>query len=385
MNSSLKRVNYLHIINDGFHASLFLLLPFIVKELGLNLFQAGLVGSVGGVMEIVMAIPAGVIAYKIGGFKLLKIALFIYALGFVIIFYAFNFYSVLFLFVFANLGFSLFHPVAFALVAKVSEIQKLGRSMGDFTALGDLGRFGLGSLLTFFIALYGWRYTSLGYGVFAIALLFVYYLFFNLREIENLVVKSKGVSFKDYFRNRKFILVSASGFLDTFASASLYVFIPFLLLYKGVSVSWLGFFTGAFFVGNLFGKILLGRVVDKFDGVVIFCLSELLMCISILALIWTQNVYSFIVLGLILGIFTKGTVPILQTLVSKVVERHENYEKAFGLNALIVSFGGAISPIVFGYLSNRYSINIAFYAAALCSLVAIVPFLMFRISSINNS
>src|SRR6266545_3968604 len=73
----------LHIFNDGFIAALLLFLPFIAKDLGLNLTQAGFLGTLVNSLTIFLAIPAGYIATKIGGFKTLIFACFLYGLGYV--------------------------------------------------------------------------------------------------------------------------------------------------------------------------------------------------------------------------------------------------------------------------------------------------------------
>lgn len=64
-------LSLLHIFNDGFQASFVLLLPFIAKDQSLNLTKVGLLGTILNVSGIILAIPAGNIAAKIGGFKTL--------------------------------------------------------------------------------------------------------------------------------------------------------------------------------------------------------------------------------------------------------------------------------------------------------------------------
>jgi len=63
-------------------ASFLLLLPFIAKDLILNLTQVGFLGTLFNSMSIMLALPAGYIAKKVGGMKTLILALFVYAVGF---------------------------------------------------------------------------------------------------------------------------------------------------------------------------------------------------------------------------------------------------------------------------------------------------------------
>src|SRR5436305_11023186 len=75
-------LNILHVLNDGFQASFLLLLPFIAKDLHTNLTQIGFLGTLVNSLSVVLALPAGYVATKVGGMRTLVIALFIYALGY---------------------------------------------------------------------------------------------------------------------------------------------------------------------------------------------------------------------------------------------------------------------------------------------------------------
>lgn len=82
LKSDFFQLNFLHILNDGFLASLLLLLPFIAKTDGLNLTKVGVLGTVLNVFSIVLALPAAAIVRKMGGMRTLAIALVIYGIGF---------------------------------------------------------------------------------------------------------------------------------------------------------------------------------------------------------------------------------------------------------------------------------------------------------------
>src|ERR1035441_8314644 len=133
----------------------------------------------------------------------------------------------------------------------------------------------------------------------------------------------------------------------------MYVFLPFLLLKRGISPAFLGTFTAAFFVGNFFGKTALGRFVDKFGSTKVFVLSELLMAVFIFLLANSTAPILIIGCSAVLGVFTKGTVPVMQAMVSESVEHHGNFEKAFGVVAFGTSTAVTIAPLLLGYISDR--------------------------------
>ena len=75
-------LNALHVLNDGFQASLLLLLPFIAATQHLNLTEVGTLGTIVNVASIALALPGGYLAVRFSGLKVLFAALLLYALAF---------------------------------------------------------------------------------------------------------------------------------------------------------------------------------------------------------------------------------------------------------------------------------------------------------------
>lgn len=373
-------LNLLHLLNDGYKASLLLLLPFVVKEFGINLTQVGLLGSAVNILEIFLALPAGYLAIKLGGMKTLIVALVLYATGYLLSSFAPAYIVFILAFLIAGSGFGLFHPVSFSLVANMFEKKERGKQIGNFTAMGDVGRIGLSSLITFIIAYLGWRKTSFIYFLILIPL-FVFFMQYIKKNKDNILseIKEKDVlSYYEILKNKKFIFATLSYTIDTFASNSLFVFIPFLLLERGVTPTFLGIITSTFFLGNIFGKMLLGRLADRYKNTTVFIFSELAMALFILILSNSTPLILIIFASITLGIFTKGTVPVLTSMLSESVEKHGRYEKAFGLNALITGFASTLAPLALGLLADRFGIVMAFNISALFAVLAVLPALLFR-------
>lgn len=238
---------------------------------------------------------------------------------------------------FIGLGIGVFHPVSLALVAKWSPKETRGIHMGDFIALGDVGRIGIATALTFIIAFIGWQYTTMLYAVIALFVGFLVYLFY-FKKSEHITQKEKTpvhVTLHEIIANKKFLLANCTAFFDAFASSSLFLFLPFLLLNKDVDPSLLGSFAAAFFLGTFIGKSALGRIADKFGNAKVFMISELLMAVFLIALASASALPIIIGCSIILGMFTKGTVPVLQTMVSDSGEHHGNFEKIFAVNTFL--------------------------------------------------
>src|SRR5438046_2822866 len=104
-------LNLLHIFNDGYLASFLLLLPFIAKDLHINLAQVGILGTITNALEIFVAFPSGYFAAKYGGRRILLIGLFLYCLGFLLTGLSPSLYMLFGTFFIAGIGFGSFHSV----------------------------------------------------------------------------------------------------------------------------------------------------------------------------------------------------------------------------------------------------------------------------------
>lgn len=369
---------FLHLLNDGYMSSYLLLLPFLVVDFHINLFEAGLLGTLFNAVSIFVAFPAATIATKIGGLKTLSIAMLLYGLGFLATSFVPNHQWLYVLFIFTGIGFALFHPIGFAMVAKLADKEKRGKHMGDFTAIGDIGRIGLSAILTFLIVYLGWRYTSMIYASIAIGLALLFLLFWHKKE--HFVTKQKkvqAVSFKTIISNKRFILATIAAFFDTLASNSLFIFLPFLLLKRGIDPILLGSFTAVFFFGTLFGKTVMGRLSDKFSAIKVFIISEILMAVFIVLLANATSIIVILTCSIILGIFTKGTLPVVISIITSTGDHHENYEKLFGINRTIVDIATAIAPVLLGFVSNQIGIVTAFLLMALFAILSALPIGLF--------
>lgn len=380
VSSHFLLLNTLHILNDGFLASFVLLLPFLAEAQNLSLAQIGVLGAILNMSSIALALPASAIASKVGGLRTLHLGLFAYGLGFVGAGISGNYGWLLAMFALGGVGFGIFHPVAFALLAKWSPKESRGRLIGNFTAIGDIGRVAISAALSFLIVYLGWRYTSWLYG--ALALIPAVWLVGYLRKRRDTIVEEEKtpvqqLSWLQVLKNPRYALAVSADVLDTFAVDSLYVFLPFLLLERGVDPAWLGAFGAAFFVGNIFGKTLLGRLVDKIGSAKVFIGSELLMAALIFLLATTTQMHLIVIFSLVLGVFAKGTIPVLKAMIAESVEHHGNFEKAFGVAEFVTGFSKTGAPLILGIIAGSAGIVWAFNTMAIAVLVAVIPAVFF--------
>lgn len=364
----------LHLFNDGYLAAMPLVLPFAAEEFSIPLSIVGLLGSLLSFSGIILALPAGAAAARFGAVRLLSFAVLCYSIGFLLLGTAGGIAAIFAAFILGSIAFGIFHPIAFSAVAKESSSSQLGRNMGIFAATGDIGRIAFAAAVTFIIGLTSWRFTSFLYGIAALFLFLFCFIYALRRNDGNKGTASKGKKKLDYsiLKKKAFGLSNAASFLDSFANASLFIFIPFLLTFRGIDAAFIGVFTSVFFVGNLLGKVIMGRLTDRVKEEYLFIGCECCIFIALIILALSPSAVIISLLALILGFFTKGTVPIVSTMIAQSVGETE-YEAAYSVNSLSTSIANTLAPLFFGLLADILGVQAIFSACGIAALLASIP------------
>lgn len=364
----------LHLFNDGYLAAMPLVLPFAAEEFSIPLSMIGLLGSLLSFSGIILALPAGAAAARFGAVRLLSFAVLCYSIGFLLLGTAGGIAAIFAAFILGSIAFGIFHPIAFSAVAKESSSSQLGRNMGIFAATGDIGRIAFAAAVTFIIGLTSWRFTSFLYGIAALFLFLFCFIYALRRNDGNKETASKSKKKLDYsiLKKKAFGLSNAASFLDSFANASLFIFIPFLLTFRGIDAAFIGVFTSVFFVGNLLGKVIMGRLTDRVKEEYLFIGCECCIFIALIILALSPSAVIISILALILGFFTKGTVPIVSTMIAQSVGETE-YEAAYSVNSLSTSIANTLAPLFFGLLADILGVQAIFFACGIAALLAAIP------------
>ena len=364
----------LHLFNDGYLAAMPLVLPFAAEEFSIPLSIVGLLGSLLSFSGIILALPAGAAAARFGAVRLLSFAVLCYSIGFLLLGTAGGIAAIFAAFILGSIAFGIFHPIAFSAVAKESSSSQLGRNMGIFAATGDIGRIAFAAAVTFIIGLTSWRFTSFLYGIAALFLFLFCFIYALRRNDGNKGTASKSKKKLDYsiLKKKAFGLSNVASFLDSFANASLFIFIPFLLTFRGIDAVFIGVFTSVFFVGNLLGKVIMGRLTDRVKEEYLFIGCECCIFIALIILALSPSAVIISILALILGFFTKGTVPIVSTMIAQSVGETE-YEAAYSVNSLSTSIANTLAPLFFGLLADILGVQAIFFACGIAALLAAIP------------
>lgn len=361
-------------VNDGYLACLPLFLPFMSEDISISLSQAGFLGGILHFSGVVLAFPAAFLGTYLGSFHTLGYAALFTFVSYMLMFMAKSYVWILAAFLVGSLGFGVFHPVAFAAVAKTST-AKLGTQMGNFTANGDIGRIAFSALLTFMIAKLSWGTTAFIYAFLPLAAGLAILLPKRYRnEVVQFGEKEKKGHKTIFIRpTRRLVILYGAIFTDAFSVASLFLFLPFLFQAKGFDTAIIGSLTGVFFIGNYLGKMVCGRIVECKGVKKVFLMAELSLALTVFSLAFTGNIYLLIALLIIMGILSKGTVPVLSTFLADTAkEIGVNIDGIYSLYSVVYNGAETISPLIMGVAAAVWGIEKMFIICAAISFCTFV-------------
>jgi MFS family permease len=361
---------------EGSQASLLILLPFLQKDFHLSIFEVGLLSMALSVTSIIFTLFSSHVADKIGVKGVVAIAIIANLAMWGLLVLTNSPFLLWLIYALNGISSGLFDPMGSSLAAKAAESHNRGKVIGNFKGAGDLGTFSMTAVTTFLVAMIFWKTTSLIYTVMS-CLVLIFFIIIQKKTNKTVVKEAQIPShFGHLLKNHKYVLSMIIGFLDNFASSSLFIFLPFLLILKGIDIKETGFFTSLLFVGYFMGRVLLGRVADKFGTANVFIFAEVCMALLITSLILLNSYVLIIVTLFLLGVFVKGTSPIVKVMVADSLERHQ-YEKGYSLNSFGMKLANVFSRSSFGYLAGVFGIQSVFILAGIIALLAVIPSKMF--------
>ena len=161
--------------------------------------------------------------------------------------------------------------------------------------------------------------------------------------------------------------------LNAFSNDRIFTFLPLLLVAKGMDATTIGSFALGFTLGSFAGKMACGRLIDIFGTRKIFITAGLTLTLLLCALLSSSNLVLTLLLALTIGIVTKGTVPVIQTIITEPVQGAQNYEAIFTVNSFGRGITNILTPVLFGGLAARWSMDAVYLLMAAVATLSIVP------------
>jgi predicted MFS family arabinose efflux permease len=362
-----------HFIDDGFTDSIYLLLPFIALELKLSFSQVGLLKGVFSGSMSLMQFPLSLLGERIGELTVIGVGTFGLTAGFLILSKVHTFPLILLSLIFAKGTGGGQHGLSSSLLSRVFEISGRRAAMGTYNFSGDMGKVCFPFLLTLMINAWGWRQAVFNLSI--IGLIAGAGLWVLARENappvtspskERMISKKSGWGIHNA---KSFSALLTIGIIDIMTRNALLTFLPFLLLRKGIPETQVGFALTLLFAGGAAGKFTCGLLAEWLGVIPMVVGTEILTSAGILSLTWFSPSGIWILLPFV-GVVLNGTSSVLYATVAEIISPMAR-SRGYGLYYAITLGSGAVSPLVYGLLTDALGLSFSIICAALMVLLTL--------------
>ena len=391
--SQILWLNLYHIFIDGLYDSIPILLTFIVFQFGGNEKEIGVIVSCGSFVATICGLCTLFFSQRFSFRQILGITAFLYGIGFLSNSFSQSIISIGIFFAVAVAGHTLFHNVSFSYITDKTNRKVLGRTLSDFTAYGDIGRIPLTALSGYVAAVSisgvtGWRVICFSYGILVLSIgiiLLLYKKQSDDTENSNLPKSKRTFPALVSIRDKNVKLVLWGSMINAFSSEQIFIFLPSLLLFKGFDHEILGSLALGFTLGCFIGKTACGRLLDKFGTRKVFVSAQLILALILILLIMSDSLYTVIFIALLIGIVTKGTIPVIQSMITEPLPDNEYYNDVFTINGFARGVINVAAPTFFGLIGSNFNLNFTYSIMAVSAVIAVVPVLLIKgMPSENN-
>ncbi|MEN8246115.1 MAG: MFS transporter [Thermodesulfobacteriota bacterium] len=362
-----------HVYHDSIADGLAVLLPFWKAAFHLSLAQVGLVITCFEGATALCQVPAGLLGERHGERRLLTLGTLVTAACFILVAFSGNVYVLCTLMVVGGLGASVQHPLAAAMISKAYARDNQRIVLGTYNFTGDMGKFMFPAVAAVVLMFTDWRSLCMGYGLFGLILATVLYLLLGqpaahtvVTEAEEIKTKPRGWGIE---KKRAFTILSGIGFVDAAVRAALITFLPFLLIGKGMPMEKTGLALALLFIGGALGKFLCGVLAERIGVIPSITITEAITGLGIFYL-YAAPLSAILPFLPFLGVALNGTSSVLYGTVADFVNP-SRVPRAFGLFYTVIISASAITPPMFGMLSDARGVSFTILIIAFVALVTL--------------
>ena len=351
-------------------ATFYLLLPFLVQEMGLSYSQAGFLITIRAAANLLVNIPAGMLVDIIGK-KALLMALALVATGvpYFLVGISQSFFWVALFMAFVGVGNYLWHPAAISTLSEKYP-DKRGFAIAIHAVGPNIGE-SLAPLLVGFLLLWmSWRNVLFVNLIPGIVIAFVLWKFL-FGKLESRAESKKGLSSGEYFAGMKrmaqnpsiLLLVLVAG-MRSMTQQGLHTFLPIYLTHDlGLSSAVAGLYLSITQTAGMIGTPIAGSISDHSGRKRVLTAGLFSTSIVLFILAYFRLTWLFITALAVLGFFLYAVRPVIWAWVLDLGPKE--------LGGSMVSFFSgsqsllsSLSPVLCGFIADRWGILTAFYFLA---------------------
>jgi len=314
----------------------------------------------------VLSVPAGVLQDKFGKRNMLKVGMFIQAVGLGVPFIYYSFPMMFASFILLGIGNTVIQVSANPLLQDVTPSVKLESFMSPSQFVKAIISFSGPLIATFMAAFFGnWKLVFAVYGV--TSLLAAFWL--SVTPIQESKPERKPASFSSCFgllKNRFIALMALSIFLIVGAEVSVNTNIVSVLIAKfGLTLETAAIGISFFFAGETVSRFLGAIILNVIKPRLFLLLTTLLSLLGVLGVFFAPaNAVAFASI-FIIGLGAGNMFPIIFSLALEKMPERAN--EISGLLIMAVS-GGAVIPLVMGFVSSTFGPLISVSVIGVCML-----------------
>ena len=351
-------------------ATFYLLLPYLVQELGLTYSQAGFLITIRVAANLLVNIPAGMLVDIIGK-KALLMALALLATGvpYFLVGVSHSFFWVALFMAFVGVGNYLWHPAAISTLSEkfpdkrgfAIAIHAVGPNIGE-----SIAPLLVGVLLLFL----SWRSVLFVNLIPGIVIAFILWKFL-FGKLESRAQPEKGLDARAYFGGMKkmaqnpsiLLLVLVAG-MRSMTQQGLHTFLPIYLTHDlGLSSALAGLYLSITQTAGMIGTPIAGSISDRSGRKRVLTAGLFSTSIVLFILAYFRMNWLFITALAFLGFFLYAVRPVIWAWVLDLSPKE--------LGGSMVSFFSgsqsllsSLSPLICGFIADRWGILTAFYFLA---------------------
>lgn len=355
-----------------------LVLSSIIAEFHLSSTLGGTISSLTNIGMLIGGVIFGVIADKTGRARMFKYTVLIFAVATFVIAFSPN---VIFLSIFrfiAGIGSGGEYGIMMSLIIEQMGKEKKGRANSYVMAGAQIANIVMALLASAILPVAKWRVLFIIIGLIPLPL--VIYIHKNLKEsdewLEGVRKQENKVSLSQFFdsgrKSATTILLVVMAAVECCGYYGLINWLPTILLRRfhltaGTASLWSISIT----VGIFIGMLIFGRLVDRFGAIPCYIAFLIASIIAVLIYTYLSNVAAVLIFGTVVGLTTNGMAAGFGVLIGGY------YPTAIRAtaNSSIFNAGRAIggfSPILFGFIMDRYALSYVMFAMVAFYIVSLI-------------
>ncbi|MDY0394591.1 MFS transporter [Virgibacillus halophilus] len=369
-------------------------LTSIITEFGISSAAGGSISSITNIGMLIGGLGFGVLADKFGRIRVFTYTIFIFAIATALMAFATNIYTIYILRFLAGVGGGGEFGIGMALVAEAFPKEKRGRMTSWVTIGGQGGAVLAAVAAAIIIPLLGWR------SLFIVGILPVALAFFVRRNLdetsdwkeahrqakkENKEKAPLALLFNSPKTTYVTIALTIMSSVQVAGYFGLMNWLPSILQKQlGLSVSGSSLWMISTIIGMCAGMLLFGQILDRLGAKVSYGIFLVASAASVFLYVFAHSAAAILIGGAIVGFFANGMNAGYGALISSfypTAARSTANNAIFNTGRAI----GGLSPIVIGFLLDKYSVTAAMAFLSALYIISLIIILTLRDNPLKGS